>query len=370
MKKALIIATVGGFLSQFELHNAQTLQELGYEVHYVSNLRNRVYEFDETALTERGIVLHHVNISKNPFRLIRLCKSILSVKEIIQKEQIELVHCHTPVGGVIGRMASKALRKEHKKPYVIYTAHGFHFYKGASLRNWLIYYPVERYLARYTDCLVTINGEDFERSKKMKCQKTVRIPGVGIDVKRFYPNRSKETDKKRFRIVSVGELNQNKNHEIVIRAIDKLEDKTISYDIYGKGILKKELKQLIEQLNLKKRVRLRGFDFHIEERLNEADCFIFPSKREGFGMAALEALACGVPVIAADNRGTREYMRHEENGIVCSAKSVDDYVYAIQRLKESEKLRQQFAENGVKTVQKFTVEISTGIMRKVYEEIL
>lgn len=367
MKKALIIATVGGFLSKFEMNNVKLLQELGYEVHYASNLNNRIYEFEEQELERKGVILHHVDICKSPFHIVRLIKAIGHIKKLIAAEGIALIHCHTPVGGVLGRAAA---RSGDRKPYVIYTAHGFHFYKGAPLQNWLLYYPVEYILSRYTDCLITINREDYARSKKMQCKKCVQIPGVGLDDTVFRPTASAGGKNEReFRIVSVGELNENKNHEIVIKTIAALNDPDITYYIYGRGPKKEYLEELIEKAHLTQQVRLCGYHTHIEEKLAEADCFIFPSKREGFGMAALEAMACNVPIIVADNRGTREYAVDGENAIVCHANNEQEFRNAVLRIKNKKALRDKLAQNALITVQNFTLDKNEKVMRLVYEEV-
>ena len=357
MKKALIIATIGGFLPVSEINNAILLQELGFEVHYAANMTNRIYEFEEQELIDKGIKLHHVEFSKNPFNMIKLTKCIKNVKKIIEDEQIQVVHCHTPVAGVAGRIAahfSKIVFSNNRndqiktkvskkcRPYVIYTAHGFHFYKGAPVFNWICYYPVEYLLSAWTDCLITINQEDEKRAKKMRCKRCVKIPGVGIDLNRFSPVkntqqiRSESKDREwiqqkktnlenmeieKFHIISVGELNKNKNHRIVIEAMALLKDKTITYEIYGNGNGKHQLETYIRFSGLESQVHLRGFDMEIEKQLQQADCCIFPSFREGLGLAALEAMACKVPLIVSDNRGVREFAEHNKNCIAIYTES-------------------------------------------------
>lgn len=367
MKKALIVATIGGFLPVSEINNAQLLQSLGYEVHYAANFKNRIYDFDEEKLTQMGFVLHQVEFSKNPYHFRILIECIKTLKSIIQEERIQLVHCHNPVAGVAARIAAHICRKKDNSIKVVYTAHGFHFYSGAPLRNWILYYPVEFLLSKWTDCLVTINVEDGKRAQKMLCKRSVSIPGVGIKLKRFKPQIKEQRDE--FRVISVGELNENKNHSTVIRAIAQLNDEKITYDIYGNGALKEELKELSSSLKIENQVRLKGFCKEIEEPLAEADVLVFPSYREGLGLAALEAMACGVPVIAADNRGTREYMVHEKNGIVCNPSNVEEFASAIKRIKEHPIFALRLTEEALQTVQKFSTEETNKIMRKVYEEL-
>ncbi len=384
MKKALIVATIGGFLPVSEINNATLLQKLGFEVHYAANMKNRIYEFDEQKLIDRGILLHHVDFSKNPFDFMKLAKCIKKVRKIIEKEQIEVVHCHTPVGGVVGRIAASLSKvrfstksngqtrisfsiKFHR-PYIIYTAHGFHFYKGAPVLNWICYYPVEYLLSGLTDCLITINQEDYKRAKKMLCKTCVQIPGVGINLNRFLPVKKTEKSKK-FRIISVGELNKNKNHSIVIRAMALLKDNDITYEIYGNGSGKKQLEECIRCNHLDSQVHLMGFDMQIEKRLSQADCFIFPSFREGLGLAALEAMACKIPLIVSDNRGVREFAEHEKNCIVCKPDDVQQFAEAIFRIKNDKAFAKMLTEHAYETVQKFSVEESTKVMRMVYEKL-
>ena len=136
MKHALIITTISGFVPQFEMNDVRILQENGYTVHYASDFENPIYNIDQTQLKRDGLILHHIDIRKSPFQITKNTKAFLQLKQIIRKEQISLVHCHNPMGGVVGRLAAKASGRE---PYVVYTAHGFHFYEGAPKKNWLLY---------------------------------------------------------------------------------------------------------------------------------------------------------------------------------------------------------------------------------------
>ena len=361
VKKSLIITTVGGFVSRFEMDNVHIMQKLGYEVHYAANFNNTVYEFDKNELINNGIVLHHVDIDKNPYNIVSLYKNYKEILEIAKTEKINLIHCHTPVGGVLGRLVGRKIDCK-----VIYTAHGFHFYKGAPMKNWMFYYPVEKILARYTDCLITINEADYKQSQKMKAKHTVRIPGIGIDLDRFKPGRKYERTGDIFRVVSVGELNQNKNHQVVIKAINLLNDKNIQYDIYGKGDGKERLEKMIAEYHMNDQVHLRGYVNDTRSVLYNADCFVFPSIREGLGMAALEAMACGVPLIAADNRGTREYARHGENAYVCEPNDEESFAYYIKKIKENPETAEELLANALKTVQWFSKEHTDKIMEQVY----
>lgn len=369
MRKVLFVATVGGFVSQFEMNDVRLLQDKECEIHYASNFDNNVYYLDEKIYERNHIKKHNVSMSKNPFSISKNYKAYRDIKRIIDSEDICLVHCHTPVGGVIARMAAA---RSKSKPKVIYTAHGFHFYKGAPLVNWCIYYPVEKLMARYTDTIVTINEEDYQRACGFKLRpdgKVYKIPGVGIDLARY---NNYGIWGNGFRIVSISEINKNKNHKVVIKAINKLvkQGEKVYYDIYGKGSNEEFLQKYIDKLGVGDYVKLKGYIEKPEEVLKSADCFAFPSIREGLGMSALEAMACGLPVIARENRGTKEYMVNGHNGIVCRTDDAKEYAKAILKLKNSVETRKTMGRNARETVKKFSVAHTEVIMRQVYDKLL
>lgn len=377
MKHALIITTISGFVPQFEMNDVKILQENGYTVHYASDFENPIYNIDQQKLQKDGLILHHIDIQKSPFQIKKNSKAFQQLKKIIQTEHIQLVHCHNPMGGVVGRLAAAA---SGKNPYVVYTAHGFHFYKGAPKKNWILYYTAERILAAVTDRLITINKEDFARANtfRLKWRGCVeQIPGVGVNIKKFRKKPELRERKRKelcipsegFHIVSVGELVENKNHAIVIEAIAKLNDADIYYSICGKGPQREALEKLIQTYHLQENVRLLGYRNDIDEVLQSADCFVFPSKREGLGIAAIEALACEVPLIASDNRGSREYMKHLSNGLVCKSDSAADFSGAISQLKNNSALREKMGVCARKTAENFSIEATDKIMRRVYCEI-
>lgn len=333
MKKILLATHVSGFVPQFEMNNVKTLQELGYEVHYASNFNNVSYGTDNSRLEGTGIICHQVDFARSPFDLKAHKKAVAQLKELMQKEDFSMLHCHTPVGAALSRLVAAPYRKCGLK--VLYTAHGFHFYKGAPLKYWLMFYPVERYLAGKTDVLITINEEDFERAKRFCCFKKTKVqylPGVGVDLAYWSGKDLESGERQEIRknirqelgvadfeqmLLSVGELIPRKNHEAVIRALaeeKKKETKNFRYFICGQGDLKEYLQNLIDTLELSKEVTLLGYRKDIRNLLYGADVFVFPSKQEGMPMALMEAAAAGVVLKASDIRGNREVLRDSQNG--------------------------------------------------------
>ncbi len=377
MKKVLFITTISGFLQQFEMNDVHILQKSGYEVHYATNFNNPIYEVDIDDLKRMGIILHQIDIQKSPRHLLQNTKALRQLKRLMAREKFRIIHCHNPMGGVLGRLAAAS---HGEGAYVIYTAHGFHFYKGAPLKNWLLYYTVERLLAHRTDMIITINREDYVRAGRFHLRKNGSVEwihGVGVDSERFSPRPWLREQKRRelgipehsFHIVTAAELNANKNQKVIIEALAALTDDEIYYSICGKGDNAENLERLILEYRLERRVRLLGYRRDMEEILQTADCFAFPSIREGLGIAAVEALCCGVPLIASDNRGTREYARDGYNGIVCRADQAADFKEAIHKLYSDGEHCRLLSSHCREASESFGKEAVGKVMERIYENV-
>ena len=266
-------------------------------------------------------------------------KTYFALKKIIDKGNYDIIHCHTPMGGCIARIASKKARKKGTK--VVYTAHGFHFYNGAPFINWFIYYPIERWLASKTDVIITINKEDYNRARSFNAKKVVYLPGVGIETKKFSKSQNYNINLKKELgipndktvLLSVGELNKNKNHRVIIEALTHLND--CYYVICGRGPLLNEYLQLAETLGVKDRLIMTGYRNDVELFYKMADIFVFPSFREGLPIAVLEAMAAGLPIVASNIRGNRDLITNGENGfLVPKPNSREGFVDAIRKAKD------------------------------------
>lgn len=379
-KKALIVTTISGFIPQFAMNDVRILRKEGYEVHYASNFKNPIYSFDKESFRDQGIILHQIDIHKSPTKMLKHISVVKQLINIIDTEKINLVHCHNPMGGVDGRYAAHYSKM---KPVTIYTAHGFHFYKGAPAINWLLYHTMERWMAHKTDILVTINKEDYKRSKRFHLKKNGlfrQIHGVGVDMNRFKTSDDMESrnikresigvPRNAFHIVTAAEINDNKNQAVVIKAIAQCEYEDIYYSICGKGPEEKTLRKLIDEVGLHDRVRFLGYRTDMEEILRTADCFAFPSIREGLGMAAIEALSSSVPLIVADNRGTREYAISEVNAYICDSSDVDEFKRAIVELHNDAEKRKLMAEKCRDSVRKFSKDNNNTLMTSIYHEAM
>lgn len=371
----LIITAVGGFLPKFLMQDVQLLKDRGHEVYYASNFDNPIYECDVDDLQARGISCYSIPIAKNPINIGAGVVAYKQVKKIVREKLIDVVYLHNPMGGVIGRL----LTFFKKDLYVIYVGHGFHFYKNAPLINWLLYYPVEKFLAKRTNQIITINSEDLNIARKFKLRQNGSvslIPGVGLDESRFAPNTEcREAlrdeygyEQDDFLFLSVGELNANKNHQAIIKALARIDDEKVKLMICGEGDRHLELQSLINMLRLENRVKLWGYQTRIEDFYHMADCFMFPSKREGLGMASIEAMSCGLPLIVSQNRGTKEYAM-PGNSIVCKFDDVYAFVKAMKSVINDADKRCKMGASSIAISKRFYKSETRKIMEKVFEQM-
>lgn len=340
MKKALVTATVASFIALFETNDIGILKNLGYEVHYAANCEIFDNKDKTQKLDSMGVIRHNIPFARNPFDKNNIM-AYKMLKKMINEENFDIIHCHTPVGGVLTRIAARKSRKKGTK--VIYTAHGFHFYKGAPLKNWLLYYPVEKICSYFTDVLITINKEDYELAQqKMRAKDTVYIPGVGIDLDKFKPIKINSENKRKelgipngaVWILAVGELISRKNHETLIRAVANMDN--VYLTIAGGGELYDYLKKIIDELNISPKVKLLGFRSDVSELCSAADIFVFPSFQEGLPVALMEAMACGLPVACSRIRGNVDLIDEYKGGVMFDPKSIEDTANALKRLLKSD----------------------------------
>ena len=321
MKKMLMLATTAAMSEQFNKNNILILEEMGYEVHVAGNWEEgnpisneRLEQFKEWLAEHHG-KWFHIPATRKPYDLKNNFVAYKEVVRLIKEYEYEFVHCHTPIGSVIGRIAA-----HFTKTKIIYTAHGFHFYKGAPLLNWLLFYPVEWVLSYWTNILITINKEDFDRAKKKFHAKRIEyIPGVGVDVegiRSLIVNKEEKRNELHLQesdifLLSVGELIPRKNHELVIRALKQINDTRYKYFICGQGELKDYLQNLAKELGVENQVKLLGFRNDVLELCKVADIYIFPSHQEGLSVALMEAIAADATVICSRIRGNSDLIRDE-----------------------------------------------------------
>ncbi|WDH75423.1 glycosyltransferase family 4 protein [Exiguobacterium marinum] len=379
MKRVLMVASVVSMIESFNRDNIRILQEMGYEVHVATNFEwGSMYSTEKVtrireSLQREGVSMFQIDFERDIKKINRHVKAFQQLKGVLSQQTYDFIHCHSPIGGVIGRLVAR----QTETP-CMYTAHGFHFFRGSPSLNWLLYYPVERTLAHLTDTLVTVNQEDYERALTFKTSRTFRIPGIGVDTNRIEQISINRSEKRNnlgvyqdsdFVLLSVGELNENKNHETIIRAIATLKDRNVQYWIAGTGDSKQRLERMIIELELKEQVHLLGFREDVFEVMKAADCFVFPSRREGLGMAALEAMAAGLPLITSNVHGINDYSVEGVTGYKCAPDDIAGFARAIQMMRIDLKVAQQMGSNNIKTAKSYDIEQSKIEMRRIYESV-
>lgn len=359
--KILYITTVGGTMRFFKKFIEELIQE-GHTVDIATceSEKSKV----PPCYREWGCKVYQLTTSRSPLNTGNL-KAIRQIRKIVQDNQYVMVHCHTPIAAACTRLACHKLRKKGLKVY--YTAHGFHFYKGAPLKNWLIYYPIEKICAHWTDMLITINTEDYALAqKKLKAKEIEYVPGVGVDIARFanieFDRNAKREEigvpKDAIMLLSVGELNENKNHETVIRALAEINDPSLHYVIAGKGQRKEYLENLVNELGAQ--VHLLGFRNDIEQLDKAADLFLLPSFREGLNVSTIEALASGLPVICSEIRGNVDLVKSGITGYLANPHDSHSFADKIKEMLKSG----DFSEQCMKEAEKYDI---TKINQKMHQ---
>ena len=372
MKKVLFVATiVKTHIMEFHIPYLKMFKEMGWETAVAA--RND-YENPADCVIPYCDTYYNIPFERNPLKPGNL-KAYKELKHIIDEGEYDIIHCHTPVGAMLTRLAAKQARKQGTK--VFYTAHGFHFYKGAPAINWILYYPVEKWLSRYTDVLITINKEDYERAKTFKAGKVCYVPGVGIDLKKFNVGYVNKEQKRKeigvsaddFVLLSVGELIPRKNHEVVIRALSVLKqlDKLnhIEYVICGRGAYETDLKKLAEGLDVADHVHFLGYRNDISEICNCADLFVFMSHQEGLPVALMEAMACGLPAVCSNIRGNTDLIEDGVTGLLAN-NTPEEVAQSISKMKSDTALRNRVASAALQKIKQFDLSSVEDEMSKIY----
>lgn len=344
---------------QFLVPHVINLVENGFEVEIAcSEVGGRMEEIRQK-LDGYVKVIHTVRLVRSPASLGNL-KGYRDMKRVIDTGHYDIIWTNEPVMGVVTRLAARKARKNGTK--VLYMVHGFHFYTGAPVLNWIVFYPVEKFASRFCDEIVTINREDYVRAKKFHASFVEYIHGIGVNTERLQKKGKNDIrnelnlDKEDFLLVSVGELNKNKNHKVVLYALGQLKDISLHYVICGKGKQLDILKTIAAEQGITKQVHFMGYRKDIVDICSHSDVFVFPSLREGLGLAALEAMYCGLPLVTSRARGLVDIMENGVSGYLCEPNDVRAFANAIANLKADNELRKRMSEWNKEAVIPFCIE--------------
>lgn len=357
--KVLILCTTDSMFTNFLVPHVRNMQNKGYYVDCACSITG---DFFSILRDKYKFNMHEIGFERNPFRIKNIF-AFSKLDALVKKTKYDVIFCHEPVGGAMGRLVGHL---NHCK--VVYMAHGFHFYKGAPSKMKL-YYWVERFLARWTDVLITINKEDYEASLKFKAKMNLLTNGIGVDTSKFIcsPDRTYIRNELGLGndeciLLAVGELIERKNHETIIKAVLKINNPHVHLVIAGDGELKKYLVELIKNLNLESQIHLLGYRRDISKICNSADIFVMPSFQEGLSVALMEAMSCGKPVICSNIRGNVDLIDEGKGGYLVGTKDVDGYAKAILSLVKNVKLQKLLGLYNQEKVKQFDIkEVITQI---------
>lgn len=376
MKKVLFVATVvKTHIMEFHTPYLKMFRQMGWETAVAA--RN---DYDDPKDCHIPFCDHYFDIpfDRTPLKPANWA-AYRKLKELLDRENYDLIHCHTPVGAMIARLAAAGARKKGTK--VMYTAHGFHFYKGAPAKNWLLYFPAEWLLAHLTDVLVTINKEDHAFAKKhLSARRIEYVPGVGIDTHRFRFRAEARQDKRQefgiaeedFLILTVAELIPRKNHTVVLEALRLLRGQPffekVKYMVCGQGELQEELRRQCHTLGIEDHVLFVNYRRDIPELCSASDLFVFMSLQEGLPVALMEAMSCGLPCVCSHIRGNTDLIDDGADGIMAD-NDPQSVANAIAQLYRDPVLRKRLGEAAANKLQIFSSESVHRQMQTLYRSL-
>lgn len=365
--RILYVATVSSTIEAFLIPHIELLVNAGHQVDIACHRVNQ----DLVELKRQyACKLFHIPFNRS-IRSKYNIEAYKRLKQVVNEGNYDIIHTHTPIASAITRLVNRS----NPKTKLFYTVHGFHFYKGAPTFNWLVYYPIEKILSSYTDTLITINREDYYlASRDFNARRIVQMSGVGLNTEYFH-NIQIDPQKKRLELglgpsstilLSVGELNDNKNHELVFKALAKMKTLDIDYLICGEGSQLSLLQEKAIELEIADRVHLLGRRNDVAEIMKLSDIFIHPSKREGLPVALMEAMASGLPVICSRIRGNTDLIRDGVGGYTFKTNNLNSLTDRLRRILVEEENYQGFALNNQSYVEKFSIDHVLEELVKIY----
>ncbi|MGN0798303.1 MAG: glycosyltransferase family 4 protein [Christensenellales bacterium] len=364
-KKILVVTTTDNMIWQFLIPHIQFLQQYN-EVECVCAKTG--FWFDELK-DKYHLTMHEINFARNPFKP-RNIKAYKALCKLQKENGFDLIYSQQPVGGLMGRL----LAKKFKIP-CFYTAHGFAFLKGGSKIKNFVFRNVEKYLAKYTDVLITINDEDFYACKDWKAKKKYKISGIGVDNKKIDNAKPREQARNNLDlkddevvVLTVAEFTKNKNYPTMLKAIEKLKDKNIKYLICGTGSEMENMKEYAHNIGLDDKVKFLGYVKNVGDIMSASDVFFLASHREGLALSVIESMNFGLPIVGSNVRGIRDLIEDGKNGFVCEKDDVDGFADRLGRLCDDKELRNKMGKESLKMSQKYSIDNVKSELEQIYNE--
>lgn len=373
--KILYVSNVRSHIGQFHTSFINLLKENGHTID-VSCFDNSADKdgFDFKSINK----FHFIPLQRSPYKKENI-KAIKQLKELIIKEKYDIIHCHTPMGAVAARVAAKQAKSNAK---VLYTAHGFHFFKGAPTKNWMFFYPVEKLLAHYTDKLITINQEDYDlaTAKKFKVKDgIVKVNGVGVDLSKFSvatPQAKAELRKEygfaddEFILIYPADYSYRKNHEMLFEAVYKLKEQIPTIRVLMPGQQQKlaEYTKMVKELGIEKHIDMLGYRRDIPKLITLSDVSVSTSRQEGLPVNLIEALAIGKPIVATDVRGNGDLIEDGVNGYKIELNNSDQMAEKLLEIYKNSQLAAEMGRNAVDMSKKYSIQRVNESLAEIYKE--
>lgn len=369
--KILYVTTISNTVNGFLIPHIKFLIKQKNEVNVAFNIVQDV----STELIKLGCKVHNVEFQRSPLKKANY-NAYKRIKKIVLSEDYDLVHTHTPIASFLTRLACRNITKVK----MLYTAHGFHFFKGAPLKNWAMYYNIEKFAARWTDVLITMNEEDYTAARKMKLRRinsVYKVHGIGIDLDKYLPQtiEKKSNLRKKYRyndndfiLIYAGELSYRKHQDLLIDAIRLLKNKipNIKLLLAGTGNLSEQYKRQTRNLGLQDNIEFLGYRKDIANLMMLSDIAVSSSRQEGLPVNVMEAIATGLPLVVTDSRGNNDLIINDDNGYVVGINDVDGFANAIEKLYNSEELRQKFKKKNIELIKMYSIENVIKEMEQIY----
>ncbi len=376
--RALMFASVASMVDLFNRDNIRILEELGYKVDVAANfLEGSVYSAGQVKRFKKELInsghdVIDVPVPRSMFDIAGMVKTVIRLRKHMAAKHYDIIHCQSPIGGVLCRLAAASFRRDGTK--VVYYAHGFHFYKGADLFNRIVFYNIEKICARITDCIITLNHEDYGAASRKFAARVEYVRGVGMnidEIERIPADREnvrKEllipSDKKI--ILSVCELSRRKNCAVAIEAFARADRDDAVLVLCGIGEQIDMLKELAATLGVEKKVIFAGFCNDIIRMFKAADMFIFTSKQEGLPAALMQAMACGLPVVCSRIRGNTDLIENKKQGFMCAYDNVEGFCKGINILLDNPKLGRKMGSRSREVIKLYDKKYVNERMREIY----
>ena len=365
MKKILYITTLSRTINAFLVPHIEMLIKEGHKVDCACNIDHDLNKVIENKCEN----IYNLPFSRNPLDPKNL-KAYKMLLDIQKKNNYDIVHVHTPIAAIYGRL----LKLKFPNIKTIYTVHGFHFYKGASKLNWIIYYPIEKFMASLTDVIITMNEEDYNRALTFNIDKVYKVNGVGLDLNAYKSNSTslaqyreefglKEED---FVIAMIADVNKNKNHKQIIDAIEHLNKKDIKLICAGEGILLDSIKEEIEKRNLQDNIKMLGFRKDIDKIISVCDIGVLMSYREGLPRNIMELMSAKKTVIGTNIRGIKDLIEDEKTGYLVEVGDYKTTANKIEKLYNNKNLLKELSDNCYCFIKKYDINNVLKDLKEIY----